>query len=127
MNKNTEDLMQNSLIHSPSDTDILNSPKMHQESIQKKLQNDKHALKEKKIQDYIQNQTQTTSKKKNKCSHPECSKKLGLIPFTCQCGIDFCAKHHNRHSHSCTYDHSSDSRKDISKNNPKIGDKFTKI
>jgi hypothetical protein len=98
---------------------------MNQEGIQEKLQNDKNAFKEKAIQEYIHNQKSIS--KKNKCSHPDCSKKLGLMPFTCQCGLDFCAKHHNRHSHACTYDYTSESRKDISKKNPKIGSKFTKI
>ena len=37
---------------------------------------------------------------KKKCSF--CNHKLGLITFTCPCGITFCVKHQTKHSHNCS-------------------------
>lgn len=33
-----------------------------------------------------------------------CRKKLGLIPMTCRCGLDLCAKHRYPEEHNCKYD-----------------------
>jgi hypothetical protein len=63
---------------------------------------------------------QELKKKKHRCSHKECRKKLGLISFTCKCGQIFCVAHQSPHSHECTYDHGSDKRNDIQSKNPSV-------
>ena len=51
---------------------------------------------------------ETKKPKKIKCN--ECSKKLGMIFFTCKCGHIFCQSHLNPHSHNCTYDYKSEKK-----------------
>jgi hypothetical protein len=41
--------------------------------------------------------------KKNRC--PVCNKKMGLLPYTCKCGLDFCVSHIQPELHNCKYDH----------------------
>jgi len=60
------------------------------------------------------------TKKKPRCSHKECRKKLGLISFTCKCGQTFCVAHQSPHSHDCSYDHGQDKRNDIQSKNPSV-------
>lgn len=49
-----------------------------------------------------------------------CHKKLGVISFTCQCGLRFCSAHRFPEDHNCTFDwkHSVDTRAE--KANPKL-------
>ena len=39
-------------------------------------------------------------KKKNKCY--SCSKKTGLLGFSCRCGNNFCSKHRYPEEHKCS-------------------------
>ena len=41
----------------------------------------------------------------NKCAHIQCSKKIGLIQFSCRCGNSFCVTHRMQHTHNCDHDH----------------------
>ena len=61
-------------------------------------------------------------KKKKRCK--ECNCKLSLIIYTCKCGHIFCHKHLNPHSHNCQFNYVEEKKKQIEKNNPKIGSKM---
>lgn len=58
--------------------------------------------------------------KKKRCNLIECKSKLGLLGFDCKCGYKFCGKHRHTDTHHCTYDHMSEARKRLEKENPKI-------
>lgn len=65
-------------------------------------------------------------KKSNKCGI--CKKKLGLVPFTCRCGGDYCSIHRYETEHGCTFDHKTFGRQQLEKDNKKIvADKIEKI
>jgi len=69
---------------------------------------------------------ETKKSKKIKCN--QCSKKLGMIFFTCKCDHVFCSTHLNPHSHNCTYDYKGEKKKELVKNNPKVeNNSFNKI
>ena len=57
-------------------------------------------------------------KKKKRCTN--CNKKLGLIPFGCKCGNEFCSKCRYTDTHNCTYDWKTEAREKIEKDNPQI-------
>lgn len=42
-------------------------------------------------------------KKKKRCL--VCNKKLGLMPFQCKCGLEFCSFHVQPETHNCKYDY----------------------
>ncbi len=70
--------------------------------------------------------TGPTTSKKNRCGC--CSKKLGLIPFTCKCGRDFCAEHRYEDKHNCTYDYKAENKKKLSNDLVKVtGEKIERI
>lgn len=72
------------------------------------------------------NNTNNNDKIKNKCTI--CKKKLGLVPFTCRCGDNFCAIHRYETEHNCTFDHKTFGRQQLEKDNKKIvADKIEKI
>ncbi len=59
-----------------------------------------------------------------------CRQKCTLIRFECKCKGIFCSVHRYTHSHNCTYieQTTQDKKKEIEKNNPKIGtEKMDKI
>ena len=64
-------------------------------------------------------------KKKQKCQFCNC--KLGMISFTCKCGMLLCQKHLNPHSHDCKFDYVKEKKDLLEKNNPKLGEKLVKI
>ena len=64
-------------------------------------------------------------KKKIKCNHCKC--KLGMIHFTCKCGLILCQKHLNPHSHNCSFDYVKEKKEQIQKNNPKLESKMVRI
>lgn len=64
-------------------------------------------------------------KKKTKCQFCNC--KLGLISYTCKCGMLLCQKHLNPHSHDCKFDYVKEKKDLLEKNNPKLGTKLVKI
>ena len=55
---------------------------------------------------------------KSKCWN--CTKKVGLMGFECQCGFTFCKKHRMPESHECDYDFITHGKKALSENNPQI-------
>ena len=42
-------------------------------------------------------------KKKNRCSHPDCNRKLTLASVECKCKLKFCGLHRLPHQHKCNY------------------------
>ncbi|GKT34778.1 zinc finger A20 and AN1 domain-containing stress-associated protein 1-like [Aduncisulcus paluster] len=56
--------------------------------------------------------------KKNRCQI--CRKKLGFMPFKCQCGLCFCSEHRLPSDHSCSFDHRSIQSQHILEANPVI-------
>ena len=77
----------------------------------KNLENNNYEIKKKKI--------------KPKCQFCNC--KLGMISFTCKCGMLLCQKHLNPHSHNCKFDYVKEKKDLLEKNNPKLGNKLVKI
>ena len=64
--------------------------------------------------------------KKKRC--PICNKKLGLLPYTCKCGLDFCVSHIQPELHSCNYDHKTEAKDLLSSRLIKVvGEKVEKI
>ncbi len=39
--------------------------------------------------------------KKNRCTHDQCKKKVGLLGFDCKCGGYYCANHRHTDQHNC--------------------------
>ena len=72
------------------------------------------------------NNDKKKKKKKNKCSI--CRKKLGLMPFKCNCGKIFCAMHRYAEEHNCNFDYKTRGREKLLKDNPKVvAEKIIKI
>jgi hypothetical protein len=59
-------------------------------------------------------------KKRNQCAADGCKKKLGLIPFHCNCGESYCAKHREAEEHQCTFDYHAKQQEELVKKLPKI-------
>ena len=51
-------------------------------------------------------------KKTNRCH--DCRKKLGLLPFHCRCGNDFCSEHIGSSAHSCKFNYNGEQIKQLS-------------
>ncbi|PHT29443.1 Zinc finger A20 and AN1 domain-containing stress-associated protein 2 [Capsicum baccatum] len=49
-----------------------------------------------------------------------CSKRVGLMVFSCKCGDLFCAVHHNSDKHNCPFDYRNAGQNAIAKANPII-------
>jgi hypothetical protein len=47
--------------------------------------------------------------KKKRC--PVCNKKIGLLTYTCKCGLEFCVNHIQPELHNCSYDHKTEAKK----------------
>jgi predicted nucleic acid binding AN1-type Zn finger protein len=63
-----------------------------------------------------------------KCNKQNCGKKLGLLPFTCKCGLNFCGLHRYSDTHDCEFDYRSEYKKQLEKNNIKVvAEKIKKI
>lgn len=63
------------------------------------------------------------TKKKNmkkRCNFEGCNKKLGLLPFVCDCNMKFCALHRLPEAHSCTFDYVEKGKCILKKKNPKV-------
>lgn len=57
-----------------------------------------------------------------------CSKKVGLLGFSCRCGYVFCENHRHANTHDCTFDYMSYDRDQLRMNNQKIvAEKIQKI
>ena len=57
--------------------------------------------------------------KRHRCSL--CRKKLkAILPFACKCEKYFCYLHKMPHDHKCTYDHVSEYKKQLDKQNEKV-------
>lgn len=64
--------------------------------------------------------------KKIRCN--VCNKKLGLIPFSCRCSGDFCARHRHPDTHECDFDFKTNAIENLRKHNPRIvAEKIIKI
>lgn len=50
----------------------------------------------------------------------ECNRRLKLIPFTCQCGFNFCIRHRLAADHSCIYDYKLAGKRKLSESNPVV-------
>ena len=60
-------------------------------------------------------------KKRNKCFHFECKKKLTLIDLQkkCKCNNYFCIKHFSNLNHSCSHDYKKETKAILEKQNVK--------
>jgi len=68
--------------------------------------------------------------KKNRCTHDQCKKKVGLLGFDCKCGGYYCANHRHTDQHNCKslQDIIKNERDILAKQNLKvIADKLEKI
>ncbi|TKR88077.1 hypothetical protein L596_012373 [Steinernema carpocapsae] len=62
--------------------------------------------------------SEASPKPKNRCQ--ACSKRVGLLGFSCRCGGTFCNKHRFETDHSCNFDYKTAERELISKKMPVI-------
>jgi len=62
-------------------------------------------------------QEQAPTKKAPRCSHTECTKRLGLLDIPCRCTLTFCAKHKYPSEHLCTYDYKTNQRAELAARN----------
>eukprot|EP01057_Protomagalhaensia_wolfi_P003937 Protomagalhaensia_wolfi_Nauph_80__3936@NODE_399_length_2605_cov_271_716680_g300_i1_p2_GENE_NODE_399_length_2605_cov_271_716680_g300_i1NODE_399_length_2605_cov_271_716680_g300_i1_p2_ORF_typecomplete_len159_score22_59zfA20/PF01754_16/1_2e13zfA20/PF01754_16/9e03zfA20/PF01754_16/1_7e04zfAN1/PF01428_16/7_7e03zfAN1/PF01428_16/4_8e12_NODE_399_length_2605_cov_271_716680_g300_i118852361 len=57
-----------------------------------------------------------------------CSRRTGLLGFSCRCGGSFCTQHRYPESHECDFDYGSLQRERLAKSNPRvISEKLEKI
>lgn len=56
--------------------------------------------------------------KPNRCS--SCRKRVGLMGFTCKCGVTFCGTHRYPEQHGCTFDFKAVGREAIARDNPLV-------
>eukprot|EP01053_Blabericola_migrator_P010430 Blabericola_migrator_1__10429@NODE_58_length_15904_cov_68_205342_g53_i0_p8_GENE_NODE_58_length_15904_cov_68_205342_g53_i0NODE_58_length_15904_cov_68_205342_g53_i0_p8_ORF_typecomplete_len159_score5_76zfA20/PF01754_16/7_6e13zfA20/PF01754_16/6_6e02zfAN1/PF01428_16/7_7e03zfAN1/PF01428_16/2_6e12C5HCH/PF17982_1/9e02C5HCH/PF17982_1/1_3_NODE_58_length_15904_cov_68_205342_g53_i01506315539 len=57
-----------------------------------------------------------------------CSRRTGLLGFSCRCGGSFCTQHRYPESHSCNFDYGSMQRERLTKANPRVvSEKLEKI
>lgn len=54
----------------------------------------------------------------NRCSC--CRKKVGLLGFTCKCGLLLCAAHRYAEAHDCSHDYASEGRARLAAANPLV-------
>lgn len=57
-------------------------------------------------------------KKTNRCV--VCKKKVGLLPFICECELMFCSTHRHPEDHSCTFDHRAKATTSLERNLVKV-------
>ncbi|TNV75421.1 hypothetical protein FGO68_gene15595 [Halteria grandinella] len=58
----------------------------------------------------------------------QCSKRVGLLGFTCKCQYVFCGKHRYAEEHLCTFDHVTQQREILERSNPLVrSEKVKKI
>ena len=76
--------------------------------------------------DSTQQKVTIVTAKKNRCF--QCNKRLGLLPFTCKCGANYCTRCKWPEDHHCTFDYRAEGMKKLAKENPVIvADKLTRI
>ena len=51
--------------------------------------------------------------KKLRCSHIDCKKSLGIMPFTCKCKGQFCSKHRMSSDHDCSFNWHQDAKNQL--------------
>ncbi len=74
----------------------------------------------------IQLSTPVAHVKKNRCAC--CSKRLGLVMFTCKCGGNYCGEHRINEAHNCTFDYHETYKQSLSAQLQKVvGSKVDKI
>lgn len=59
-------------------------------------------------------------KKSKRCNYERCKKKLGVDPFDCKCGGQYCGKHRLGFDHECSFDFKQENRDKLSKQLVKI-------
>ncbi len=47
-----------------------------------------------------------------------CNKQMGLLPFKCKCGNEYCSNH--RFEHACTFDYRAEQRGKLTDKLPKV-------
>eukprot|EP00298_Acanthocystis_sp_HF-20_P010556 c18917_g1_i1.p1 GENE.c18917_g1_i1~~c18917_g1_i1.p1 ORF type:complete len:159 (+),score=31.95 c18917_g1_i1:29-478(+) len=58
----------------------------------------------------------------------KCSKKVGLLNFTCRCDYVFCSEHRYAEAHACTFDYKTEQRNLLKDQNPTVkADKLNRI
>ena len=66
---------------------------------------------ENKLNNIIKNVVKVKTKcKKNRCSFPNCNKKIKLTDTQCKCGNKYCLKHRIPEDHNCTFDYKNNDR-----------------
>ncbi len=75
---------------------------------------------ETKLQSYQQVEPISMSEESKKstvqrCMCEGCRRKLGLVPFQCRCGMNFCAMHRQAEDHNCTFDYRNEAKKELLK------------
>jgi predicted nucleic acid binding AN1-type Zn finger protein len=72
---------------------------------------------------------QIPNQKKNRCEFDCCRRKLGIIPFECRCGKQFCGEHRLSENHNCNFDYRALHKKELLKfmSSPVIGEKVQVI
>ena len=73
----------------------------------------------------------TTDKKSifgERCSHPECNKKLKLTDVLCRCEKRFCDRHRYAETHNCTFNYQLSAKQELARKNPLvIGEKIPTV
>lgn len=59
-----------------------------------------------------------SQKKTLRCSAPGCGKRLGVTPYHCKCGQDYCMRH--RADHPCSFDYRAKQQKELEDKLPKV-------
>ena len=100
----------------------MDCPEEKVQLIEKEEKEETKETKETKQPEQPEEPTKKEKKKKKRCH--ECRSKLSLIVYTCKCNHIFCHRHLNAHSHNCQFNYGEEKKKQIKKNNPKIGSKI---
>lgn len=66
-----------------------------------------------------------TKSRSNRCTHPDCNKRLMLSNVACRCSLRFCNKHRHAETHNCTFDYKTYGKKLLEKTIPEV--KVSKI
>ena len=75
----------------------------------------------------MNNDKMKKGKKKNRCNHPECRKKLKLTDMPCRCHKCFCIKHRLPEQHQCGFDFKSEKDEDFIKRVGLGGGEYAKL
>jgi len=68
-----------------------------------------------------------TNKKKKRCNHPNCKKKLKLTDMPCRCQKCFCAKHRLPEQHDCSFNFKKEGAEEFMKRVGLGGGEYAKL